>query len=470
MGVMRLETEKASGKRKKKITVHKVTKILIVEGLILSILFIWLSMKNLLNDRNEKKSNGVYSEQQDNSEASPTLTLEEEKVQKEDQEKEERIQYLNKADQLAIGYDYDGAIQYIKAYEKYSDYPEFVEAIETYKKKKEACEPFGAYSSAAEVNHVFFHSLIYDTEKAFQSYEANGYNYYMTTVSEFKEMMKQMYESGYVLVSIHDVVKKVTKEDGTTYYTEGDIMLPSDKKPFVLSQDDVNYYDYMDNDGFASRIVLDPNGRPSTELILEDGTRQVGDFDLIPVLETFIEEHPDFSYRGAKGIIALTGYEGALGYRTDPDSKDSSTYDQDRETVAEIAKVMRERGWEFASHSNGHRNMQECTQAFLEKDTKLWLENVGSLVGETDIYIYPYGIDIQSGIKTYSNEKYQYLKQSGFEIFCGVEAKPWMQIREGYVRMQRRPLDGQAMLMYPERLADLFDLSTIIDKTRPKLK
>ena len=114
--------------------------------------------------------------------------------------------------------------------------------------------------------------------------------------------------------------------------------------------------------------------------------------------------------------------------------------------------------------------MQESTQAFLEKDTKLWLENVGSLVGETDIYIYPYGIDIQSGIKTYSNEKYQYLKQSGIEIFCGVEAKPWMQIKEGYVRMQRRPLDGQAMLMYPERLADLFDLSTIIDKTRPKLK
>lgn len=430
-------------------------------------------MRNLVNNRNDDRSDAVISGQQqkDGTSISPTLSLEEEKEQKEEQEKEKRAVYLEEAEQLAIGYDYDGAIQYVKAYEDdYTKYPEFVEAIAMYETKKEACDPFGAYTSAAEVNHVFFHSLIYDTKKAFQSYEANGYNYYMTTVSEFKEMMKQMYEDGYVLVSIHDVVKKVTNEDGTTTYTEGDIMLPPDKKPFVLSQDDVNYYEYMENDGFASRIVLDEEGRPATELIQEDGTSQVGDYDLVPILETFIKEHPDFSYKGARGIIALTGYEGALGYRTNPESKNSKTYDQDRKTVTEIAKVMRESGWEFACHSNGHRDMEKCTQAFLEKDTKLWLENVGALVGETDIYIYPFGIDIQSGVKTYSNEKYQYLKLSGFEIFCGVEARPWMQIKSDYVRMQRRPLDGQAMLMYPERLLDLFDLSTIIDTTRPKLK
>ena len=31
----------------------------------------------------------------------------------------------------------------------------------------------------------------------------------------------------------------------------------------------------------------------------------------------FHRRDPDFSYRGAKGTIALTGYDGILGYRTD---------------------------------------------------------------------------------------------------------------------------------------------------------
>ena len=114
--------------------------------------------------------------------------------------------------------------------------------------------------------------------------------------------------------------------------------------------------------------------------------------------------------------------------------------------------------------------MAACTQEFLEYDTKQWLEHVGSLVGETNVYVYPYGIDIQSGAKPYNNARFQYLKQSGFTIFCGVEAKPWMQLKDDYVRMQRRPLDGQAMLMYPERLEDLFDLSTVIDIRRPALQ
>ena len=42
-----------------------------------------------------------------------------------------------------------------------------------------------------------------------------------------------------------------------------------------------------------------------------------------------------------------------------------------------------------------------------------------------------------------------------------------MHIKNDYVRMTRRPLDGQAMLEFPERLADLFDLNEIIDPARP---
>ena len=45
-----------------------------------------------------------------------------------------------------------------------------------------------------------------------------------------------------------------------------------------------------------------------------------------------------------------------------------------------------------------------------------------------------------------------------------------MQRTDDYVRMTRRPLDGQAMLEFPERLEDLFDLDKVIDPARPPLQ
>ena len=35
-------------------------------------------------------------------------------------------------------------------------------------------------------------------------------------------------------------------------------------------------------------------------------------------------------------------------------------------------------------------------------------------------------------------------------------------VKNDYVRMTRRPLDGQAMLQFPERLADLFSVEEVM--------
>ncbi|MDF2609631.1 MAG: hypothetical protein K0R92_1105 [Lachnospiraceae bacterium] len=458
----------------------------IITGLILSSLSI-MGIFIVNNAINRDSSNALNNQEQDMAEESqgtgsnnfgagePTLSQEfihqqiaEQNLQKEEMKKV--MELIEKADLLAMGYYYDEAIKLIKDYEGgYKNYEELQEAMDGYEAVKATLDPFGAYESVDQISHIFFHSLIADNSLAFDGdSDSNGYNYYMTTIYEFKQMMQQMYDAGYVLVSIHDVGKKITTDEGTTKFIPGDIMLPPDKKPFVLSQDDVNYYDYMDYDGFASRMVVDENGRPSTEMRMEDGTVLVGDYDMVPVLETFIEEHPDFSFQGARGILALTGYEGALGYRTD--DKNSQTYEQDKETVRHVAKVLKEWGWEFASHSYGHRNMLEMSTNFIIMDTNRWMEEVGSLIGPTDIFIYPYGIEIEKTLGTYSNDKYNYLKSLGFEYYCGVYKDPWIHIKDEYVRMTRRPLDGQALLQFPERLSDLFDVLKVIDPDRPALK
>ena len=122
-----------------------------------------------------------------------------------------------------------------------------------------------------------------------------------------------MYDKGYVMVSLHDMC--TVNEDGTV--SPGKIMLPPGKKAFVLSQDDVSYYHYMDGDGMATKLIVDENGDIKNEYKEDDGSISVGDYDMVPLIDRFVEEHPDFSYHGHKGIIALTGYNGILGYRTD---------------------------------------------------------------------------------------------------------------------------------------------------------
>ncbi len=386
-------------------------------------------------------------------------------------EKENRRELISQADQLALGYDYDGAIGLIQGYSGkeggYQVYTELVSALERLEQEKGALKLYGgSYRSVTEINHIFFHILIQEPSKAFDSdYKAAGYNMYMTTVSEFKKMMQKMYEDGYVLVRMSDLIRTETLADGSTKYVQNEIYLREGKKPFVLSEDDVSYYEYMTGDGFASRIIIGEDGKPTCEMLLEDGTTVTGAFDIVPILNEFIEQHPDFSYKGAKGLLALTGYEGILGYRTNDPT--SPTYEKDRQEAKRVVEVLKEDGWEIGSHSWGHKDLQKLSVSSFKKDTQRWMEEVGSIVGPTDIYVFPYGIDIEASIGAYSGEKYNYLREFGFTKFIGVFKDPWMKINKDYMRMTRRPLDGQAMLEFPERLADLFDVKDIIDPERP---
>ncbi|NLK74546.1 MAG: polysaccharide deacetylase [Clostridiales bacterium] len=469
-------------RRKRRYNIKRIIGVIAVELLVIVLLiagykFVRAKFDPIKpNDNIEENNNGLDNNNQgDNNNIDEKLSPEELEARNEQErlrkENEERQNLIDQADLLTLSYDYDGAIDLIKSYQGpeggYELYPVLREAIERYETEKSSLVHLGgSYNSVTEVNHIFFHSLIADNSKAFDGdYDSVGYNMYMTTIYEFIKMMEKMYEDGYVLVSIHDLVKQVTLEDGSTKFVEGEILLPPGKKPFVISQDDVNYYQYMEGDGFASRMVLDENGKVTCEMILDDGSVVTGPYDMVPILDDFVEKHPDFSYKGAKGIIALTGYEGSLGYRTNDPT--SPTYEQDKETVKKVAEAMKANGWEFASHTWGHRDMSKSTFSFVKTDMTKWMEQVGSLVGPTDIIIFPYGIDIETTMGHYESDKYHFLKELGFNYFCGVYSKPWMHIKNDYVRMTRRPLDGQAMLQFPERLADLFNVNEVIDPERP---
>ncbi len=477
--------DKKRARRKKK-SLKRFSVILVIELAVLVLLagsYYIVSRNNKKNDNPDKITENSPNEDKNNDKnvndnggkKEEKLTPEQLEAQKEQErlqkEIEAREELIAEANKLTLSYDYDAAIELIKTYQGaeggYQVYPALVKAIQDLETTKDSLLLYGgSYKSVTEFNHVFFHTLVADNSKAFDAdYTSTGYNMYMTTIYEFNKMMQKMYEDGYVLVSIHDIAKPELQDDGTYKFKEQKIYLPEGKKPFVLSQDDVSYYEYMKPDGFASRLMIGDDGKVTCEMILDDGSAVQGDFDMVPILDKFVEEHPDFSYKGAKGIIALTGYEGVLGYRTN--DLESPTYAQDVETAKEVAEAMKANGWEFASHSWGHRNSLEITTEHFKRDTQRWVDEVLHIIGPTDIYIFPKGVDFETTMGHYSSEKYKFAKEKGFNYFCGVDSKPWMHIKDDYVRMTRRPLDGQAMLQFPERLADLFNLDEIIDPERP---
>lgn len=317
-------------------------------------------------------------------------------------------------------------------------------------------------------HHVFFHSLIVYPQLAFDEvgHSAQGYNMWMTTVSEFKKMLPLLYERGYLLYPLEECIEEDPQNVGQVRLK--DIYLPPGRIPLILSIDDVNYYDYMKADGFANRLVLGKDGKVWTEVVTPEGeivcTR---DGDVMPILDDFVAENPGFSWRGAKGVMAVTGYEGALGYRITDDLPEEAKWQQE---VKAIASAMRANGWTFACHSYTHNSKWFRTgKATLKQviyDTDRWKQKIEPYIGETNIYISPFG-----SLWKNNDPRYRYIiEKGGYNLFCPVSNRRKFIVNGDNIVMPRVNLDGYTMNRRPEELKTYyFDVKEVISPERPPL-
>ncbi len=360
---------------------------------------------------------------------------------------DERETIMEEAELLAMQYDYGEAIELLQTIEGYEKDKEVKGLIQDLEDQQAACVPV----ELDEVTHLFSHSLVVDKERTFD-------DEWSTTIEDFEEMLQDMYDQGYVMVSIHDLYEVTKDEDGNEKWVPADILLPEGKKAFVLSLDDVNYYHAHEDYGYASKLVLDENGDVMSEYIDAEGNVLIGAYDCVPLVDQFIKAHPDASYKGAKGIISVTGYNGILGYRTDATYDLSNVYcdeeqqawieahpEFDLETeqmeAKEVAEALKENGWEFASHTWGHVRVGDRSLEGIQTDTEKWKANVEPLVGETDIITFAHGQDIQetAGAYTENNEKYQYYREQGYRIFCNINTlQTETYLGDDYLRQSRR--------------------------------
>ena len=351
---------------------------------------------------------------------------------------------------MAAEYDYENAMKTLAGYS--GGLANHKELLNLYNGYKAALNDLVVWDDLSKIPNLSFRTLMADLSKAAADPD-RGSRYlknYITT-GEFSAILDQLYANGYVLVSLYDFAVPVTNEDGSVGVNRTSIRLPEGKKPIILTQEGVNYYSHTENcGGFADSLAVNASGELTCRLGETEGA-----FDLVPVLNDFLAQHPDFSYEGARATIALSGYEGLFGM----------TLDQSAEIQA-VADELRAQGYDIACYTYADMEYADFGAAGIQEDLDKWNAEIVPVLGSTDILIYPTGGDIK-GQEAYTGSKYDALHAYGFRYFVGVSnGTQWGMTTGDYARQTRTLVTGANLADHPDWFAGLFDAASVLSPDR----
>ncbi|HIT34725.1 MAG TPA: hypothetical protein IAC31_08910 [Candidatus Faecousia intestinigallinarum] len=393
------------------------------------------------------------------------------------QQDQEARSLLEQAAEQAAGFNYLGAVDTIDSFSgNIADYPDLQRSRQEY---LSAQESLVLWEDPSQIMNLSFQTLIADTARAFtDEVYGSSYNQNFVTTGEFSKILQQLYDNGYILVSLSDFITTSTGEDGQTIYVEKPLYLPPDKKPVMITQTNVNYNLYMvdgdgdgypdkDGAGFASRLVLDGSGKVTAEMVDANGSTITGAYDLVPILDEFIAAHPDFSYNGARAILALTGYTGLFGYRTNGNALEKygeEIYNAQLQGAADIADALRDSGYVLAFYTYDNIAYGSATLSELQDDLALWQEQAEPILGKVDILAFAK----ESELSSYSGEMFDALMNAGFRYYLGFSFSGFdnLQLDSTYVRQSRLLVTGYNMAENGSMFSGLFDPAAVLDTTR----
>ncbi len=329
------------------------------------------------------------------------------------------------------------------------------------------------YTGPVEV--ICVKPLISDVKVAFETnYVASTDSYYLTT-KEFRKILESLYAKNYCLIDPCSMVDL----SNSSFLNVKDIMLPEGKKPLVVILEDFSYTASRSKIGMCQRLVLNDMGQVCGEYVSASGQTVVSrNSEAVGILDAFIEEHPDFSYNGVKGVISLTGYQSVFGYVTDEDQVDDRNsalktaglmeispskkeIEDNRAMVLAIIEQLKDVGWIMGSSTYGFINANHCEIGTITNDTQKWLDQVGQLTGQVDILVYPNGDFIRG-----SDPRCKYLKEQGFRLFFGVGPSPYFTYGDNYIYFDRCMLNGDTLRSVD--YSRLFDVNEVYDENRKK--
>lgn len=385
---------------------------------------------------------------------------------------QEAAELSKRASSAALHYDYEEAIHAIDAFT--GDINQFPELLQKRDEYVQAMDSLVLWNDPGQVLNLSFQLLIADPSRAFKD-ETYGtsYNRNFITTDEFSKILQQLYENDYILIRMSDIVSGTQAKE---------LYLPSGKKPLILTQTQVNYYTYMtdsdgdklpdkDGDGFASRLLLDANGNLTCEMVDSAGQTVTGAYDLVPILNSFVQTHPDFSYKGAKAILAVTGYDGLFGYRTNAKAKEffgDARYDQELLGATQVIDALRDDGYELACYTYENVAYGSYSVEQIRSDLSKWNAEVSALLGTVDTLVYAKNSDITGSTAAYTGEKFAALQDFGFTHYLGfcTDGKPWFSAQSEYIRQGRILVSGSTLAHHGDWFSGILDAASVLDPTR----
>ena len=379
---------------------------------------------------------------------------------------------LSVAATAAKQYDYDRAITTLSSFT--GDTAQFPEVSEKLSEYLTAKQNLVLWNDPSKVLNLSFQMLIADPARAFaDTTYGTSYNRNFVTTGEFTKILQQLYENGYILVQLTDV----TSTNGPK-----DLYLPKGKKPLIITQTNVNYYTYMldsdgdklpdkDGGGFASKLIIDASGNITCEMIDNEGNTVTGNYDLVPILDSFVAAHPDFSYKGAKAVLAVSGYDGIFGYRTGPSAESyfgKAFRNQEVQKAVALVNKLRQNKYEIACYTYENEPYGDYTAGQVKEELTKWNEEVTPVLGTTDIFVFSRNSDIADKTSAYSGEKFNALKAAGYSYYLGFseDGELWYTAYGDYIRQGRILVSGSNMKYHPQWFDGIFDPSTVLDTSR----
>ena len=326
------------------------------------------------------------------------------------------------------------------------------------------------------IPNLSFHVLINDMARAKADTELGGqYNRNFVTTAEFSKILEQLYLNNYVLVNFDSFVSSNSVDGTSSSFFSVPILLPQGKKPVMITETMVNYYTYMidsnndgvadsGGDGFASRLVLDANGDIKAEYVDENNVTQVGNYDLVPILEDFIAQHPDFSYRGARATLAVSGSQGIFGYRIQSESMANKGQDYYNEQVVgatKIVEALKAKGYRLACYTYSDKDYKGISAAQVQEDIQKWKSQIAPVIGELDTIVFAKASDIGD----YTGGKFDVLHDAGFRFLIKNAETPYTEVNNSFVRQSRLMVTGENMVAKASMFTDtgLFDPNVVLD-------
>ncbi len=276
----------------------------------------------------------------------------------------------------------------------------------------------------SQVGQVFTHSLIAYLEMTDLGTNPECFwRNECVTVAEFKRFLQSVYDKGYVLINMNYIYEYKEDTDGVLKaYLKKSIKLPKGKKGLILSVDDLTYSPWQHLQGRVDRLVVH-KGKIASATWMKDGTVDYSyDREVVPIVEQFCIEHPDFSFAGAKCMLAVNGRFGLLGYRTASIFEGKNDYYtgkpidllEERENAKKVVQYLKDNGFYFACHGYAHVDIKTLSGASLDQEFDTWNTEMKPLIGYTPIYVYP-----QGAWADYGTEQHNRLLSEGFHVFCG---------------------------------------------------